>query len=375
MQLFESLRANEILSKLYFVVFQLSAEERERLILRRERNKQAAARCRNRRRDLTMTLQQQTEDWQQKNAELEREIEELLNQKDQLEFLLSVHESRCNLLQLNNNQYQMADRIENGNPSAGPTTAELLDLPTTGPYDLSSAEDSVAIKQEPQDLSIKANSVSSLVAVETLQLPSNLVNQGSSKSAITNNNTHYYVPQCHSPVPSPSTCSPHSSTSVPTKFVQRQKTPNKAPSTQQLLIEANYNRSMVSPMKQQLSNVSTGIGSPMPSMVSNNSNMLSSNSNSYSPPPASGGPLLSDSPRAMQKQQRLQRQSQNIYISSPGQSNSGGCSSVRIVDTSSVNESSGMNPQMLASDSLLEDGRALINELFEDDTPKHFTAL
>ena len=359
-------------------MFQLSTEERERLMLRRERNKQAAARCRNRRRDLTMTLQQQTEDWQQKNAELEREIEQLLSQKDQLEFLLSVHESRCNLLQMNNNQYPVENSNRNGN-------GMVVDMPNTGAYDLSATDDSVSIKQEPQDLSIKAKSVPNLVAVETLQLPSNLVNQGSSKSVITNNNTHYYVSQCNSPVPSPSICSPHSSASVPNKFAQ--KTPIKAPPpTQQLLIDANYNRTMVSPMmKQQLSsNVSTGMGSPMPSMVTNNSNnMLNSNSNGYSPqhvyspPPAvSGGPLLSDSPRAMQKQQRLQRQ--NLYLSSsPGQSTSGACgSNNRVIDTSSVNDQIGINTtQMINSDSLLEDGRALINELFEDDTPKHFTAL
>merc|ERR1711963_519801 len=69
----------------------MSAEERERLKLRRQRNKEAAARCRKRRVDQTNSLQEQVDHWQAKKRIMEEEIGALRQQKEELEFMLSQH--------------------------------------------------------------------------------------------------------------------------------------------------------------------------------------------------------------------------------------------------------------------------------------------
>jgi len=69
----------------------LSPEERERLYTRRQRNKEAAARCRKRRVDQTNSLQVEVDKWQGKKMALENEIRALTNQRDELEFLLASH--------------------------------------------------------------------------------------------------------------------------------------------------------------------------------------------------------------------------------------------------------------------------------------------
>jgi len=73
----------------------LPAEERDKRRVRRERNKLAAAKCRQRRVDHTNTLIGETEDWEEKNATLEQEISKLHQQKEQLEFILEAHKAMC----------------------------------------------------------------------------------------------------------------------------------------------------------------------------------------------------------------------------------------------------------------------------------------
>ncbi|XP_072031049.1 uncharacterized protein [Amphiura filiformis] len=74
---------------------ELSPEEREKRRVRRDRNKLAAAKCRQRRVDHTNTLVEETEDWEEKNATLEQEITKLQQQKEQLEFILEAHKAMC----------------------------------------------------------------------------------------------------------------------------------------------------------------------------------------------------------------------------------------------------------------------------------------
>ena len=69
----------------------LSNEER-RKILRRQRNKEAAARCRKRRLDQTLGLQEQVDQWIENRNELQREINELQNQETELQNMLSLHQ-------------------------------------------------------------------------------------------------------------------------------------------------------------------------------------------------------------------------------------------------------------------------------------------
>merc|ERR1712088_1064648 len=71
------------------------SEERERRDQRRERNKQAAARCRKRRMDQTMTLQEEVDQWEEKKKALWEEIQALRAQKEELKFILDAHQNMC----------------------------------------------------------------------------------------------------------------------------------------------------------------------------------------------------------------------------------------------------------------------------------------
>lgn len=73
----------------------MSSEEYERRQVRRERNKLAAAKCRQRRVDQTNVLINETENLEEEKAELENEISHLMKQKDELQFVLDAHKSAC----------------------------------------------------------------------------------------------------------------------------------------------------------------------------------------------------------------------------------------------------------------------------------------
>ncbi|XP_068766348.1 protein FosB isoform X1 [Struthio camelus] len=75
----------------------LTPEEEEKRRVRRERNKLAAAKCRNRRRELTDRLQAETDQLEEEKAELESEIAELQKEKERLEFVLVAHAPGCKL--------------------------------------------------------------------------------------------------------------------------------------------------------------------------------------------------------------------------------------------------------------------------------------
>ena len=79
----------------------LSQEEIRKRGIRRERNKQAAAKCRQRRVDLTNTLLAETDQLEDVKAELENDIQSLQQQKEQLEFLLQAHKPVCHHLKKN----------------------------------------------------------------------------------------------------------------------------------------------------------------------------------------------------------------------------------------------------------------------------------
>ncbi|KPP72413.1 protein fosB-like, partial [Scleropages formosus] len=75
----------------------LTPEEEEKRRVRRERNKLAAAKCRNRRRELTDRLQSETDILEEEKAELEAEISELQKEKERLEFVLVAHQPGCKI--------------------------------------------------------------------------------------------------------------------------------------------------------------------------------------------------------------------------------------------------------------------------------------
>uniref|UniRef100_A0AAF6DMA7 FosB proto-onco, AP-1 transcription factor subunit n=1 Tax=Bos taurus TaxID=9913 RepID=A0AAF6DMA7_BOVIN len=96
----------------------LTPEEEEKRRVRRERNKLAAAKCRNRRRELTDRLQAETDQLEEEKAELESEIAELQKEKERLEFVLVAHKPGCKI------PYEEGP----GGPGPGPL-AEVRDLP------------------------------------------------------------------------------------------------------------------------------------------------------------------------------------------------------------------------------------------------------
>ncbi|XP_063732387.1 fos-related antigen 1a isoform X2 [Eleginops maclovinus] len=75
----------------------LSHEELERRRIRRERNKLAAAKCRNRRRELTDTLQNETDILEDEKSKLKKEIADLQKEKDKLELVLEAHRPICKI--------------------------------------------------------------------------------------------------------------------------------------------------------------------------------------------------------------------------------------------------------------------------------------
>ncbi|XP_036403484.1 fos-related antigen 1a [Megalops cyprinoides] len=76
----------------------LSPEDLEKRKLRRERNKIAAARCRNRRRELTESLQKETEELEADKARLQKEIANLQKEKERLQLVLEAHRPICKIL-------------------------------------------------------------------------------------------------------------------------------------------------------------------------------------------------------------------------------------------------------------------------------------
>ncbi|XP_074872416.1 protein FosB isoform X3 [Carettochelys insculpta] len=82
---------------LWAISNELTPEEEEKRRVRRERNKLAAAKCRNRRRELTDRLQAETDQLEEEKAGLESEIAELRKEKDRLEFVLVAHKPSCKI--------------------------------------------------------------------------------------------------------------------------------------------------------------------------------------------------------------------------------------------------------------------------------------
>ncbi|XP_030638810.1 proto-oncogene c-Fos [Chanos chanos] len=118
---------------------QLSPEEEEKKRIRRERNKMAAAKCRNRRRELTNSLQAETDLLEEDQAALQAEISSLLKEREELELLLSAHKPHCKNPELLNPLEQ--SRVQEAHSSASleilqhvPLTMEdLVSGPTPDP--------------------------------------------------------------------------------------------------------------------------------------------------------------------------------------------------------------------------------------------------
>lgn len=108
---------------------ELSPDERDKRRVRRERNKLAAAKCRQRRVDHTNVLVEETEGWEEKNADLEGEISKLQQQKEQLEFILEAHKAMCGKIGKGNHKDHQQPSCIATNPA--PTISAGLETPVT----------------------------------------------------------------------------------------------------------------------------------------------------------------------------------------------------------------------------------------------------
>merc|ERR1712079_917447 len=75
----------------------LDPEEDEKRKMRRNRNRLAAARCRQKRLDQIETLQVEVNNWELKNRSLEEEVVALKAEKEELQYILAAHRSTCSL--------------------------------------------------------------------------------------------------------------------------------------------------------------------------------------------------------------------------------------------------------------------------------------
>merc|ERR1712158_173277 len=75
----------------------LDPEEDEKRSMRRNRNRLAAARCRQKRLDQIESLQVEVNNWEKKNRSLEEEVAALKADKEELQYILSAHRSTCSL--------------------------------------------------------------------------------------------------------------------------------------------------------------------------------------------------------------------------------------------------------------------------------------
>merc|ERR1712045_48501 len=75
----------------------LDPEEDEKRKMRRNRNRLAAARCRQKRLDQIETLQVEVNNWEKKNRSLEEEVAALKADKEELQYILAAHRSTCSL--------------------------------------------------------------------------------------------------------------------------------------------------------------------------------------------------------------------------------------------------------------------------------------
>jgi len=125
--------------------------EKEKRDVRRERNKQAAAKCRQRRVDQTNVLIGETEQLEEEKSELENEISNLMKMKDDLSFMLDLHAPACKLDNHAHQHQQQQSQQSNTTPYTMAVTAasyvmtrpSTLPLRSTQPTTMSSAPVSI----------------------------------------------------------------------------------------------------------------------------------------------------------------------------------------------------------------------------------------
>ncbi|XP_032442122.1 proto-oncogene c-Fos-like isoform X1 [Xiphophorus hellerii] len=109
---------------------QPSKEDEERRRVRRERNKIAAAKCRNRRRELIDSLQAETDLLEEEKSTLQTEIADLLKEKERLEHILASHRSSCKLPAQDDSDREEEEKVEDVDSvlQDSPASPQLLSI-------------------------------------------------------------------------------------------------------------------------------------------------------------------------------------------------------------------------------------------------------
>ncbi|KAM8921625.1 protein c-Fos [Pelodytes ibericus] len=125
---------------------QLSPDEEEKRRVRRERNKMAAAKCRNRRRELTDTLQAETDDLEDDKSALQAEIASLLKEKEKLEFILAAHKPACKIPHDLEGAFQdLTSSLDLGLITEDPCASSLQESPTDSIFSLGLPQSSMPV--------------------------------------------------------------------------------------------------------------------------------------------------------------------------------------------------------------------------------------
>ncbi|XP_027016431.2 v-fos FBJ murine osteosarcoma viral oncogene homolog Ab [Tachysurus fulvidraco] len=126
---------------------QFAVVEDEKKRVRRERNKIAAAKCRNRRRELTDTLQTETDKLEDEKSSLQNDIANLLKEKERLEFILAAHSPICKI------PSQMDSSFTE--PSVSPASSESKVM--SGPSMLNTTTTTTSVKLSDLESSLEAS--------------------------------------------------------------------------------------------------------------------------------------------------------------------------------------------------------------------------
>ncbi|XP_054616965.1 v-fos FBJ murine osteosarcoma viral oncogene homolog Ab [Dunckerocampus dactyliophorus] len=162
-------------------VEQISQEEEEKRRIRRERNKQAAAKCRNRRRELTDTLQAETDQLEEEKSSLQNDIANLLKEKERLEFILAAHQPVCKVPAELDTDFPVASIspahscISTGSPQPSTTSIFSSNTTTTSTNMVKMTDlDASAVLEESLDLLAKTELERSARSVPEVDLSSSL---------------------------------------------------------------------------------------------------------------------------------------------------------------------------------------------------------
>lgn len=86
-----NVNCNVLLPLLYLQAELLCPSEKQKLLLKREKNKKAAEKCRVKRKEESMKIRQEYEEYLEANETLQSEIRKMANEKERLETILKDH--------------------------------------------------------------------------------------------------------------------------------------------------------------------------------------------------------------------------------------------------------------------------------------------